>query len=79
MPYYIRTSKYIKLFFSIDDVFVCTHNKFDKCHCRKPKIGMIKLAEKKWNLDLKESGSSISGHICNRDANIDILKSGVVK
>tara|TARA_Y100000996_G_C22342075_1_gene569100 strand:+ start:206 stop:739 length:534 start_codon:yes stop_codon:yes gene_type:complete len=45
----------IKLFFSIDDIFVCTHNKFDKCHCRKPKIGMIKLAEKKWNLDLKKS------------------------
>jgi len=45
----------IKFFFSIDEIIVCHHDKFDKCDCRKPKIGMIKRAEKKWKLDLKKS------------------------
>ena len=50
----------------LDDIFICPHhpdrgypeeNKEYKiiCDCRKPKIGMIKEAEKKHNIDLSKS------------------------
>lgn len=42
-------------YFLIDEIFVCGHDKKDKCKCRKPKNGMLRSAAKKWNIDLKKS------------------------
>ena len=38
----------------IDDVFVCPHEK-DSCDCRKPRPGMIRAAQEKWDIDLSRS------------------------
>src|SRR6266540_1586535 len=34
------------------DVFACLHDSADKCHCRKPKPGLLLDAAAKWDLDL---------------------------
>jgi len=39
----------------IDDIFICPHLKKHNCNCRKPKIGLIKKAKKKYNINLKKS------------------------
>jgi histidinol-phosphate phosphatase family protein len=50
----------------LDDIFVCPHHPEKgykgentvykiKCHCRKPDIGMLEEARKKYNIDLRES------------------------
>jgi len=47
---------------TIDDVFVCPHEK-DQCDCRKPKPGLVHAAANKWEIDLAESimiGDSLS-------------------
>lgn len=52
-----------KYFLKIDAYYYCPHHpkkavlkKYLKdCDCRKPKIGMIKAAQKKFNIDLKQS------------------------
>lgn len=36
----------------IDALFFCPHNYDDNCSCRKPKIGLIKQAERKLHLNL---------------------------
>ena len=41
--------------FGIDDVFLCPHQDSDKCKCRKPKIGLIKAAIKKYKIDVSRS------------------------
>jgi D-glycero-D-manno-heptose 1,7-bisphosphate phosphatase len=33
------------------DVFACYHDNADRCHCRKPKPGLLLAAAAKWNLD----------------------------
>ena len=38
----------------IDDVFYCPHTPEEDCFCRKPKTGMIDLANAKYDLDLNE-------------------------
>jgi D-glycero-D-manno-heptose 1,7-bisphosphate phosphatase len=45
----------IKKYFLVDEIYVCMHDKVDKCNCRKPKPGMLKKAMKKLNIDLKKS------------------------
>ena len=45
----------IQKYFLIDEIFVCKHDKKDRCMCRKPKNGMLKSAAKKWNIDFKKS------------------------
>lgn len=45
----------IKSKLKIDDIFICIHTESDKCKCRKPNIGLILKAKKKWNIDLKKS------------------------
>jgi len=39
----------------IDKIYVCMHHPNDKCNCRKPEIGLLKEAEKEFNIDLKKS------------------------
>lgn len=39
----------------IDEIYFCPHRPEENCHCRKPRIGMLKAAKKKYNLDLKKS------------------------
>ncbi len=40
---------------AINKIYTCFHDNKDKCDCRKPKIGNILKAKKKYNLDLKKS------------------------
>jgi len=39
----------------INETFFCPHTLSDNCECRKPKIGLIKLAALKYNIDLNNS------------------------
>lgn len=36
----------------LDDILVCPHDEMDRCHCRKPKPGLIQEAAFKWRLEL---------------------------
>lgn len=38
-----------------DDVFCCPHTHEDNCTCKKPKTGLIKLAAKKYDIDISKS------------------------
>ena len=40
---------------NILDLFMCTHNWDQNCHCRKPKPGMLLEAARKYNLYLKKT------------------------
>jgi len=39
----------------IDDIFICPHSPEDNCDCRKPKTGLFKQAEDKYDIDFKDS------------------------
>ena len=39
----------------IDDIFICPHLPSHNCNCRKPKLGLIREAQKKYKIDLKKS------------------------
>ena len=39
----------------ITDIFFCPHKPDDNCQCRKPKPGLIKMAEKKYNINLSQA------------------------
>lgn len=39
----------------IDAIYHCPHHPDDDCNCRKPRIGLIKKAEKELKIDLKSS------------------------
>jgi len=41
--------------FGFKDSFICPHTPEENCDCRKPKIGMLKNAETKYNLDLSKT------------------------
>lgn len=74
----------------LDAIYYCPHHP-DKgypkenpkykieCDCRKPKIGMIKRAEKKFNIDLKNSffiGDSFRDILCGKNAGITTIGVG---
>ncbi|GBD04287.1 D-glycero-beta-D-manno-heptose-1,7-bisphosphate 7-phosphatase [bacterium HR19] len=44
-----------KLFWLIDDFFVCTHAPDENCNCRKPKTGLIEKALEKYQISLENS------------------------
>ena len=50
-----KMNRKLKEELKIDDIFICEHMSIDRCDCRKPKLGMILNAKKKWNIDLKNS------------------------
>ena len=37
----------------VNQIFVCYHSQNENCLCRKPGTGLLKLAKKKFNLDVK--------------------------
>ncbi len=39
----------------IAKIYFCPHRPDEQCHCRKPRIGLLKKAAKEMNLDLKKS------------------------
>lgn len=56
----------------LDDSFYCPHHPdFDKkCSCRKPKIGLLKKAQKKYNLDISNSffvGDKMKDILCGKN------------
>lgn len=50
----------------VDDVLYCPHKPDDRCDCRKPQPGMLKLAAQRWQIDLNRS-------VLIGDADTDIL------
>jgi len=59
----------------LDAIYYCPHHPdYDlKCSCRKPEIGLIKKAEKEFNIDLKKSyfiGDSWRDILCARNAGL---------
>ena len=51
----VTMNNYLKDELKLDDIFVCYHDDYDNCECRKPKSGLLLDAGKKWDVDLKES------------------------
>ncbi len=39
----------------VDKIYFCPHIDENNCECRKPKIGMLKKAEREFGIDLKKS------------------------
>jgi D-glycero-D-manno-heptose 1,7-bisphosphate phosphatase len=39
----------------VDDLRMCPHRQNERCHCRKPRPGMLAAAGQEWNIDLKRS------------------------
>ncbi len=39
----------------LDAVYFCPHGSDSDCKCRKPRLGMVRLAEKRFNIDLRNS------------------------
>ncbi len=52
----------------IDDVYVCPHE-ISKCNCRKPRTGLLEMANSKYNLD-----KSVSWIIGDRNSDIQCGK-----
>ncbi len=55
----------------IKDIFFCPHIPEDECDCRKPKPGLIYMAQKKYQIDLADSimvGDSTKDIECARNA-----------
>lgn len=55
----------------IKDIFYCPHIPEDECDCRKPKPGLIYMAQKKYRIDLSDSvmvGDSAKDIECARNA-----------
>lgn len=62
----------------LDAIYYCPHHPdYDiKCSCRKPKIGLIKRAEKEFNIDLKHSyfiGDSWRDIACAKNAGLTAI------
>jgi D-glycero-D-manno-heptose 1,7-bisphosphate phosphatase len=45
----------LRVFFALDDIFVCPHDPADDCPCRKPKPGLLKEAAFKWHVNMEQS------------------------
>ena len=50
-----KINRHIKENLAIDDIYICPHNDFDNCNCRKPKPGMILEACLDHNIDISKS------------------------
>jgi D-glycero-D-manno-heptose 1,7-bisphosphate phosphatase len=60
----------------LDDIFCCPHEE-STCDCRKPKSGLIRQAQQKWNIDLGQSlmiGDSDSDQILARSCGMRFVR-----
>jgi len=62
----------------LDGIYVCPHhpNYGGQCGCRKPEIGLVKMAEKDFNIDLKSSyliGDSWRDILCGKNAGLTVI------
>jgi D-glycero-D-manno-heptose 1,7-bisphosphate phosphatase len=58
----------------IDGVYMCPHSPEQKCHCRKPKPGLIQQAAQEMNLDMPNSimiGDAITDVQAGQNAGIE--------
>lgn len=58
---------------SITHVYHCPHAPKEECSCRKPKTGMIDMAVKEFDIDVRKSyliGDKVSDIECAKNANI---------
>lgn len=39
----------------VDEIFFCPHHPVDNCNCRKPKLGMFRQIQEKYQVDLSDS------------------------
>ena len=51
----IEMNNFLKKEIELDDIFVCYHDDYEKCKCRKPKSGLLIQASKKWDIDVRKS------------------------
>lgn len=60
----------------LDGVYYCIHQQEENCACRKPKTGLIDLAKKEHNLDLRNAffiGDSIQDVLTAKSAKISSI------
>ena len=75
-------SKFSTQGINILDVFFCPHSPNSSCECRKPKPGMFLTAQKRYNIDMKNSwmvGDKEEDLIAAKKAGIDntvLVRSG---
>ena len=72
----VKINKFLKKELFLDDIIMCDHDENDNCNCRKPKIGMLIKAKKKWNGNFKKSiivGDRWRDIECGKKANIKTI------
>ncbi|HZR19247.1 MAG TPA: HAD-IIIA family hydrolase [Verrucomicrobiae bacterium] len=50
-----RMHQNLRATFAVDDLLLCPHEDADRCHCRKPRPGLLLEAAHKWGIDLNRS------------------------
>ena len=57
----------------IDEIYVCPHTNEDQCDCRKPGVGSLLKAKKRFSIDLSKSfmiGDRLQDMECAKNANL---------
>jgi histidinol-phosphate phosphatase family protein len=69
-----QINDFLKKELGIDEIYVCPHHpKKQECNCRKPKIGLIEMAKKDFDIDVENSymvGDSLSDIQTGRNAKV---------
>ena len=70
-----KINEYLKKELNIDEIYYCPHHPkiTGECDCRKPKIGLVKKAEKDFNIDVENSyfvGDSLSDIQTGKNAKV---------
>lgn len=61
----------------LDAIYYCPHTDENNCNCRKPRIELVKKAEKDFNIDLKNSyfiGDSFRDILCGKNAGVKTIR-----
>ena len=51
----IKINNKVKKYYNLDELYCCYHVRDANCICRKPKIGLVLKAKKKYKISLKKS------------------------